>query len=115
MTLDDDLVASGRYLRLEISVPGRDARPVVVGFVASDDGTYLIGAGDPTARWPALLAASPNVRVTVGERRFEALAAELDERDPARGVAVRELILRYGTPSEGVGRGSIFRLTPTGP
>jgi hypothetical protein len=28
--------------------------------------------------------------------------------------AVRELILRYGTPAEGLGRGAVFRLRPVG-
>jgi hypothetical protein len=50
--------------------------------------------------------------VTVEDRTFEAIAEELDGADHAR--AVRELILRYGTPSEGLGAGPSFRLRPRG-
>jgi hypothetical protein len=48
--------------------------------------------------------------VTVAGRSFEAIAELLDGPDHAR--AVRELILRYGTPSEGLGGGPSFRLRP---
>jgi hypothetical protein len=45
-------------------------------------------------------------------RSFVAEAEELDDRDPRRGRAVRELILRYGTPSEALGSGPVFVLRP---
>jgi hypothetical protein len=44
---------------------------------------------------------------------FAARAEPLDEDDPRRGRAVRELILRYGTPSERLGTGLVFVLRET--
>jgi hypothetical protein len=52
------------------------------------------------------------VEVTVAGRSFSGIADVLDDRDPRRGRTVRELILRYGTPSEGLGSGPIFVITP---
>ena len=46
--------------------------------------------------------------VEIGDERYEALAEPLDRADHA--IAIRELILRYGTPSEGLGTGPSFRL-----
>jgi hypothetical protein len=112
LTLEDDLVASGRYLEVEIRRPGGSRRRVVLGFVPRPDGAYVVGAGTPDARWPELLAGAPDVNVRVGELRFEAVASEIADDDPERVAAIRELILRYGTPSEGIGRGPLFRLTP---
>jgi hypothetical protein len=52
--------------------------------------------------------------VTVAERSWPVTAEPLDDREHAR--AVRELILRYGTPAERLGAGASFRLRPaTGP
>ena len=48
--------------------------------------------------------------MTIGDRSFDAIAEPLEGADHA--TAVRELILRYGTPSEGLGRGPSFRLVP---
>jgi deazaflavin-dependent oxidoreductase (nitroreductase family) len=112
--MDDDLVRDGRFARLEIR--GRrtgQARQATVGFVDEPDGRILVAAGGPDVVWARNLAADPKVRVTIGARSFWAIATELDDRDPLRARAVRELILRYGTPSERVGSGSIFLLTPT--
>ena len=49
----------------------------------------------------------------VGDRSFDAVAEPLDAADDAR--AIRELILRYGTPAEGLGHGTSFRLRPVDP
>jgi hypothetical protein len=46
--------------------------------------------------------------VTIGERTRAATAEPLD--GPERARAVRELILRYGTPAERLGAGPAFRL-----
>jgi len=51
--------------------------------------------------------------VTIGGRTFAAVADRLDDRDPRRFAAVRGLILRYGTPSEALGSGPVFVLSPT--
>jgi hypothetical protein len=50
--------------------------------------------------------------VTADGRSFVGEADVLEDRDPRRGRAVRELILRYGTPSEGLGSGPIFIIRP---
>jgi hypothetical protein len=43
----------------------------------------------------------------------DAVAVPLESPDQAR--AVRELILKYGTPAERLGRGPAFRLRPVAP
>jgi len=83
---------------------------VAVGYVEEPDGSLLVSAGSPEADWARNLEADPRCRVTLGERSWEARAQPLDEADHRR--AVRELILRYGTPAERLGRGPSFRLRP---
>ncbi len=53
---------------------------------------------------------NPACVVETADRSFDAIAEPLDGADHAR--AVRGLILRYGTPAEGLGRGESFRLRP---
>ena len=83
---------------------------VAVGFLEEPDGSLLVAAGDPDADWARNLEADPRCTVTIGERSFAALAEPLEATEAARAVA--GLILRYGTPSEGLGRGPAFRLRP---
>lgn len=83
-----------------------------MGFVEEPDGSVLIAAGEPDADWARNLEADPRCRVSVGERSWEALAEPLAAAPAAR--AVTGLILRYGTPAEGLGRGPAFRLRPIG-
>jgi deazaflavin-dependent oxidoreductase (nitroreductase family) len=90
-------------------VTGNLAR-AAVGFVAESDGSLLVAAGDPEADWALNLLADPRCRVTVGDRTGTAEAVELDGAD--RAYAIRELILKYGTPSERLGLGPVFRLVP---
>jgi deazaflavin-dependent oxidoreductase (nitroreductase family) len=90
-------------------VTGQPAR-AAVGYLEDADGSYLVAAGDPNAAWARNLEADPLCVATVGERtgtyRAEPLAgAELH-------AAIAGLILRYGTPAEGLGRGPAFRLRP---
>jgi deazaflavin-dependent oxidoreductase (nitroreductase family) len=85
---------------------------VTVGYVDEPDGSILVAAGSPNRGWAANLLADPRVDVRAGGRAFRAEADELDDRDPRRGRAVRELILRYGTPSEALGSGPVFVLRP---
>ena len=73
------------------------------------DGSFFVAA-TPGSHWGENLLVDPVCRVTVGDRTFEAVATPLDGADHAH--AIRELILRYGTPSEGLGRGPSFRLVP---
>ena len=83
-------------------------RGVAVGFIAEPDGSLLVAANGPEHAWGRNLAADPHLTVEIGNERFDALAEPLDRAEHAR--AVRELILRYGTPSEGLGSGPSFRL-----
>jgi hypothetical protein len=70
----------------------------------------LVAAGDSNADWARNLEMDARCVVTVGERTG-AYRAELLE-GPGRNAAVAELILRYGTPSERLGAGPVFRLIP---
>lgn len=113
--MDEDLVRDGRFARLETR--GRrtgDRRSVTIGFVAGDDGSLFVAAGGADAAWAANLVDDPTATVTIGARTWLVAAELLDDRDPRRGRAVRELILRYGTPSEGLGSGPVFVLRPAG-
>jgi hypothetical protein len=68
-----------------------------------------VAAADRSA-WAENLLVDPSVTVEVGERRFDAIAELLGPVDHAQ--VIRGLILRYGTPAEGLGRGPSFRLRP---
>ena len=106
--MEDELVAAGRYARLETRgrVTGLQ-RVVTIGFVEERDGAILVAAR-PGARWADNLLADPRCVVTVGERSWSAVAEELDGPDFA--FAIREHILRYGTPAEMLGHGPAFRV-----
>lgn len=88
---------------------GRPAR-AAIGFVEEPDGALLVAAGDPDADWALNLLVERRCRVTIGDRTVTAEALELDGADRAR--AIRDLILKYGTPSERLGLGPAFRLMP---
>jgi deazaflavin-dependent oxidoreductase (nitroreductase family) len=90
-------------------VTGRLAR-AAVGFVEEPDGSLLVAAGEPDADWALNLEADPECVVTIGERSSRFRAEPLDGSE--RNAAITGLILRYGTPSEGLGRGPVFRLRP---
>ena len=107
--MEKDLVAWGRVVRIETTgrVSGRPAQ-ATVGFVERGDGALLVAAGSPGADWALNLLESPACRVTIGETTWAATAVPLQGADHA--LAVRELILRYGTPSEGLGSGPSFAL-----
>ena len=86
---------------------------MTVGFVADDEGptgAILVAAGGTDTAWAGNLLADPACHVRIGERSFDAVAEPLDPADHAR--AIRGLILRYGTPAEGLGHGPSFRLRP---
>lgn len=86
---------------------------VAVGFVSEPDESVLVAAGSPDADWARNLEADPRCRVTLGVDAWDATAEPLDGHDAHR--AVRELILRYGTPAERLGTGPVFRLRRSGP
>jgi deazaflavin-dependent oxidoreductase (nitroreductase family) len=109
--VDDDLVADGKVVRLE-TVGRRSGSPVVVtiGFVERPDGTLVVAAGDRDAAWALNLLVEPACRVTLRSDTFAAEGRELDGAE--RNGAIRDLILRYGTPSERLGSGPAFVLQP---
>lgn len=109
--MERELVALGRVALLVTRgrVSG-EPREVTVGYLDEPDGSILVAANGPRSAWGLNLLADPHVTVEIGERRFAAIAEELDR--PDHGRAVSGLILRYGTPSEGLGTGPSFRLVP---
>jgi len=68
----------------------------------------LVAAGDEEADWALNLRSFARCTATIGERTTDYEAHELSGR--ARSDAIRELILKYGTPAERLGRGPAFRL-----
>lgn len=110
--MEDDLVAWGRVVRVQTTgrVSGRPAS-AVVGFVRQPDGSLLVAAGSARADWALNLLGDSRCRVTLGDATWPAVAVPLD--GAAHAAAVRELILKYGTPSEGLGAGPAFELRPT--
>jgi deazaflavin-dependent oxidoreductase (nitroreductase family) len=86
---------------------GQAAR-AAVGYVQDADGSLVVAAGRPEAAWARNLAADPACVVTIGEVTAPYVAEELEGADRNGGIA--SLILRYGTPAEGLGRGPVFRL-----
>jgi deazaflavin-dependent oxidoreductase (nitroreductase family) len=89
-------------------VSGKAAR-AHVGFVEEPDGAIVVAAG-LGAHWAANLLADPACVVTIGERSFRGYAEALEGAE--FGIAIRELILRYGTPAERLGSGPAFRIRP---
>jgi len=81
---------------------------VALGYVEEPDGSLLVAAGTDGADWARNLDADPACRVALGEASWDARAQPLGDREAGR--AVKELILRYGTPAERLGRGPAFRL-----
>src|SRR5437763_16816377 len=105
------LVETGQALRLETRgrTTGRPAA-ATLGFVREPDGSLLVAAGDPSADWAANLDADAACRITIGTTTADYVAEALD--DGARNRAIRELILRGGTPAERLGLGPAYRLRP---
>jgi deazaflavin-dependent oxidoreductase (nitroreductase family) len=93
-------------------ISGRPAH-AAVGYLEEPDGSLLVAAGDPDAAWARNLEADETCLVTVGERTETFRAEPLV--GPERNAAIAGLILRYGTPAEGIGRGPTFRLRPADP
>lgn len=107
-SLEDELVASGRYLRLVTAGGGAG---VVVGFVERPNGAVAI-AGRPGAVWAERLRADPRCGITSGDRTRDAVAEEVVGAEHA--AVIQDLILRYGTPAERLGSGPAFVLRPAG-
>lgn len=79
-----------------------------VSFWQSPSGSLYVAAGSQTADWALNLRAEPRCSVTVAQRTADYLAAEVEGDE--RAAALRELILKYGTPAERLGLGPVFRL-----
>ncbi|HUG28962.1 MAG TPA: nitroreductase family deazaflavin-dependent oxidoreductase [Candidatus Limnocylindria bacterium] len=104
----------GKVLRLETRrrTSGGTVE-VAVGYVDEPDGSVLVAAGSADADWARNLESDPHCRVSVGDDAWSATAEPLD--GPEAHSAVRELILRYGTPAERLGTGPVFRLRRSSP
>jgi deazaflavin-dependent oxidoreductase (nitroreductase family) len=86
---------------------------VAVGYVDEGDGSLIVAAGSPEADWARNLEADPRVRASIGDRAFDAVAEPLEWGEAA--AADTALLLKYGTPAEGLGRGPAFRIRPRTP
>ena len=113
-TIGEQLTGWGKVVRIETRgrTSGRTAA-AAVGYVEEPDGALLVAAGSHDADWARNLIADPACRVILGEQAFDAVAELLEGPDFQR--AIRELILRYGTPSERLGHGPAFRLRAAAP
>jgi len=107
--LGEQLAGWGKVVRLE-SRGRTSGRPleVAVGYVEEPDGSLLVAAGGPETDWGRNLLADPRCTVRLGDERWATAAELLTGAEAA--IAVKALILRYGTPAERLGRGPAFRL-----
>lgn len=107
----EQLASWGKVARLETRGRVSGQRAVAaVGFVEEPDGSLLVAAGSDDADWARNLEREPAASVTIEDRATVVRAERLD--GPAAHRAIRELILKYGTPAERLGRGPAFRLVP---
>jgi deazaflavin-dependent oxidoreductase (nitroreductase family) len=110
-SIGEELAEWGKVVLLETT--GRvSGRPVsaAVGFIEEDDGALLIAAGSETSVWALNLRSNPFCRAKISDHSTDFIATEVDGGE--RSTAVTSLILKYGTPAEGLGRGPVFRLVP---
>lgn len=109
--IGEELAAWGKVLLLETRgrVSGRPVS-VALGFVVRPGGRVDVAAGDPDADWARNLEADARCRVTIEGETTARMARPLDGTE--RVSAVRDLILRYGTPAERLGAGPAFALEP---
>ena len=86
-----------------VARPAQRTRPARRGRVrrASRTGPLLVAAGSADTAWALNLLADPSCVVTIAGRSFPAVAEPLDGAEHA--AAVRDLVLRGGTPAEGLG------------
>jgi len=109
--IGEQLAAWGKVARIETTGHrGRRTLEVAVGFIDEPDGSLLVAAGSAEAAWARNLELEARCRVRIEDASFDAVAEVLSGGDRAR--AVRELILKYGTPAERLGSGPAFRLRP---
>jgi deazaflavin-dependent oxidoreductase (nitroreductase family) len=109
--IGEELAGWGKVALLE-TVGRSSGRRVqsAVGFVDAADGALYIAAGSETADWAQNLRHEPRCRATIADRAAAYVAQEVEGAE--RAQAVTDLILKYGTPAERLGRGPVFRLAP---
>jgi deazaflavin-dependent oxidoreductase (nitroreductase family) len=107
--IGEELAEWGKVALLE-TIGRTSGRPVrtAVGYIEDRDGGLLVAAGSESADWALNLRANPDCRATIGERSAGYEAVELD--DAQRAAVITDLILKYGTPAERLGRGPAFYL-----
>lgn len=107
--LGEQLAGWGKVVTIETRgrVTGRPVE-VAVGYLEGADESVLVAAGTPESDWARNLTADPTCRVRLGDESWPAIAEPVD--GPEAGRVVRDLILKYGTPAERLGRGPVFRL-----
>jgi deazaflavin-dependent oxidoreductase (nitroreductase family) len=111
--LGEQLAGWGKVITIETRgrVSGR-AVVVAVGYLEDGD-DILVAAGGADADWARNLFSEPACRVRVGELSWPATAEPVEPPESDR--VVRDLILKYGTPAERLGRGPVFRLRRSSP
>jgi len=109
-TIGEELARWGKVAWIETTgrTSGNPAT-AAVGFVDEPDGSLLVAAGSESADWALNLQRNPSCRVTIGDHTDAYFASAVNEAE--RNLAISELILKYGTPAERLGRGPVFRLT----
>lgn len=108
---EEQLASWGKVLLVETRGrrTGRRVR-VAVGFVERPEGRLLVAAGSRSADWALNLLTDPRCTVSLRGASIACLARPLQGADHAE--AVRESILKYGTPAERLGAGPAFELRP---
>jgi deazaflavin-dependent oxidoreductase (nitroreductase family) len=112
-TIGEELAGWGKVLLLETR-GRRTGRPATaaVGFVERADGVVIVAAGSQDANWSLNLEAQPTCRISRGGLSLACVARPVE--DAERSMAIRDLILKYGTPAERLGAGPAWALTPIG-
>ncbi len=109
--MEDELVAWGKVITLEtVGRHSGQPRRVTIGFSEDPKGALLVAAADPSTHWAQNLLREPDCWLERAGTRRRYRAVPLAGSD--RNTAVMALILKYGTPSERLGRGPAFRLEP---
>jgi deazaflavin-dependent oxidoreductase (nitroreductase family) len=110
--IGEELARWGKVALIE-TIGRTSGKPVrnAVGFLESPDGSLVVAAGSESADWALNLARGATVAVTIGDDTRVYRANEVGE--PERASAIVDLILKYGTPAERLGRGPVFRLVPS--
>ena len=111
LAIGRELASWGKAAMLETRGRSSGRRvETAVGFVDEPDGSLLVAAGSDSAHWAQNLSVDPRLRATIAGVTRSYVAEPLEDGD--RNRAIGELIVKYGTPAEVLGRGPAFRLRP---